>query len=220
MKTTHPFKTILIIATLAASSAANAAQSGNPPYDEGALAQFGVTPSLLFLFDEFCERDSDVISCSYGLVTLGVQVDATYRFPFKWFAIGVVGGLDFELNQTETCSSESGCSELESMRLWRIAAEARFYPLLRKRIGLWLAVEGGVVGAAGRAISDVAPETGGGIGFDIPIGRHFLIGAEARGLFFGFGKAPTTPPDGGNVQLTNAFWTTVGLLKIGARFSL
>jgi len=99
---------------------------------------------------------------------------------------------------------------MEGLRIWRIAAEARFYPLLRTRFGFWLAAEGGVAGVAGRAVSDVAPEVGGGIGFDIPLGRHMLMGADVRGLFLGFGKPPTMPPDAKRVQLTNAFWTTMG----------
>jgi hypothetical protein len=66
------------------------------------LIQFGVTPSLLYSFDDFCERDIDVVSCQSGFASLGFQADVTYRFPFRWFAIGMVGGLDFELSGVET----------------------------------------------------------------------------------------------------------------------
>ena len=220
MKIALYLRTVVMIVAMVLPIVANAAQSRNTPYHKGALIQFGVTPSLLFSFDDYCERDIDVVSCQKGLAMLGFQGDVIYRLPFRWLAIGMVGGLNTELNGAETCSSDSGCSDAESSRIWRMAAEARFYPLLRKRIGLWLAIEAGVVGAAGRAVSDVAPETGGGIGFDIPIGRHLLIGADIRALYFGFGNPPTITPDGSHLHLTNALWTSIGFLKIGARFSL
>jgi hypothetical protein len=104
--------------------------------------------------------------------------------------------------------------------LWRAALEGRFYPFVRQRVELWLALEGGVVGASGRAFTDVAPETGIGLGLDFPIGRHLFIGFDMRCLFFGFGKAPVTTPDGGKVQMTNTFWNANGLIKIAGRFGL
>lgn len=209
----------LLLTSLA--RAGEAAQSEETDALVGAHAvQLAAVPVFLFSPNRFCERDSDVIGCTSGMGLIGFHAEAHYRFPFAWFAAGVIGGADFEMNQAQICSSDSGCEDVQKIYLWRAAVEARFYPLLHRRVELWLALEGGVVGAGGRAIADVAPETGLGLGLDFPIGRHFFIGLDIRCLFFGFGKAPQFPPDGGKVQMTNTLWSSNGLLKLGGRFGL
>lgn len=186
----------------------------------GSAVQFGATPVFAFSPIDFCERDYDLVSCTTGMFTLGFQADALYRFPFPWFSLGLVGGVQFEFSQVESCSSDGGCVDTSNARLWRVAVEARFTPLIRRRVMLWLAMEGGVVGSSGRAFSAVGGETGGGIGFDLSIGRHLLIGSDLRALFYGLGRADDIVPDGGKVQVSNSLWISLGLLKLSGRFSL
>ena len=181
--------------------------------------QFGATPNFLFL-DNMCGADGDKVGCANGMYTWGFQVDGNYRFPFAWFALGIVGGANFE--QKKACPSSDGCVpvELEGILLWRVALETRFYPFIGRRMELWLALEGGVVGAAKGAVSDVGGDTGLGLGLDFPIGSHFVIGLDLRALFFGFGIKSETYQDDRPVKMSNTFWTSVGFLKLGGRFSL
>lgn len=219
MKPLLNYNLLIIVALFSLPSAASA-ESANASFHEGALVQFGATPVLLFSFNDFCTRDLDVVSCSDMLVLAGFQIDASYRLPLQWLALGIVGGSGFELNAEKTCSSDGGCKKVPSAHLWRIGMEALFYPLLTKRIAIFLAIEGGIGGAGGRAFTDVAPQCGAAIGFDLPIGRHFFIGADFRGNFYGFGNASNTTPDGNKLQLSNSVFSSLGLLKLGAYFPL
>lgn len=158
-----------------------------------------------------------MVSCQSGFAAMGFQADVVYRFPFRWFAIGMVGGLDFEPGGRRNVfigkrlrgdGSRTCVADCRRNAILSASSEANRIMDCRRRWG-------------GRhRLSDVAPDVGGGIGFDIPLGRHMLIGADVRELFFGFGKPPTLPPDTDRVQLTDTFWTTIGFLKIGAWFSL
>jgi hypothetical protein len=208
--------TLLVVVTTGTSRADGRTGSDT----RGRAVQLGAAPVIFFSPNDFCDRDLDVVSCQTGMAALGFQGEVQYRFPFAWFALGLVGGGAFELNGAETCSSDGGCTPVEKTHLWRAALEVRFYPVIHRRVELWLAVEGGVAGAAGAAIPDVGAETGLGLGLDFPIGPHVSLGFDIRALFLGFGPSPDTPPDKGAVQMTNTFWTSVGLIKIGGRFSL
>lgn len=204
----------VILAALVWASFPSAATATSSP-----TFQFGATPSLIMSVNHFCSRDYDVVECSNGFFGMGFQVDANVQFPFQWFALGMIGGMNFEMNQVESCT-ERGCQSVQNVLLWRVGVDARFYPLIRDRALLFLAIEGGVVGSGGRAFTDVAPEVGGGLGVDFPIGRFFFIGLDIRALFFAFGPETVSTPDGDKLNLTHSFWVNQGFLKLGARFSL
>ena len=211
----HLFLVALLVAFPYASVSAESGPTHHAP-----TVQLGATPSLNISFNQFCSRDYDVVDCSNGFLVVGFQADAGIQFPFEWFALGMVGGMNFEISGAEKCSSGDGCEPVQSAYLWRVGIDARFYPLIRERALLWLAIEGGVAGSGGQAFTDVAPAVGGGLGVDFPIGRFFFIGLDIRALFFAFGRGTVLPRDADKLELTNSFWVSQGFLKLGARFSL
>ena len=218
--TSFRFKAAVVLAIFLVSVDTGAARAPTDNKRSSAI-QFGGTPTFVLSLNSFCTRDNDIVGCQTGLFTAGFQLDAHYRFPSQRLGLGLVGGAHFEVNGAETCTSDQGCFEMPNAAVWRTAAESRFYPLVRSKVELWLALEGGVVGAGGgRAFTDVGGEVGLGLGLDVRLTRYLLIGFDFRALFYGFGKSPVTPPDGDKLLMTNSVWFSHGLIKLSARFSL
>jgi hypothetical protein len=214
-KVKHTIGYILVIC-LVAFYTGNAEAATN----DDRFLQIGMTPQLMFSPSEFCERDSDVIGCSIGLVSLGGQADIHYRFFNQRIGLGAVGGFQIERNDAQTCSSNTGCTDVENGVMGRIAAAARFYPVLKRRFQLYLVLEGGIAFAGKQFEKEAAPSFGGGIGFDLALGKRriVLLGMDLRVLGQLFGPNNYMPQNGAGIDLANSVWISLSLLKLSILF--
>jgi hypothetical protein len=161
----------------------------------------GAGAHLVSSVNQVCQRDMDVVGCSSFWPFAGFDLSGRMKMT-DWLAIGLRAYGSKDLDSSESVSS-SGDTEDRDLWLWRVSAEARFFPSIFPS-GLWIGPELGVVfmvdilqaynGSNKRVLNlwttQIAPLLGAAVGWDLSIDESWIIGIDLRAQLIALGSNP------------------------------
>ncbi len=197
-----------------------------PAWADDARRSISVGTNLLVSSALVCRKEADVVACTTGSAFAGADFGARYAIV-KWLALGARFAGDKSLDRAKGVSEGGGTSE-NTVRLWRLSAEATFSPSPLPR-GLWVGAE---IGAAfvvdgfkdfdgirkvssSDSTTQFAPLFGAAIGWNFFSEKVLSLGIALRTQMLLFSDDPPKRNADGSALVFGTF----GYLELGLRLT-